>query len=104
MLMVAAGQFLYGLAMGIEGPLEMGYRQAITPAHLQGRTNTTMRATNRTMVVIGAPLGGAIAIALGARTVLWMAAFGMAAVVVWYLCSSMYSAKLPAAPSEPASS
>ena len=104
LLMVAAGQFLYGLAMGIEGPLEMGYRQAITPAHLQGRTNTTMRATNRTMVVIGAPLGGAIAIALGARTVLWMAAFGMAAVVVWYLCSSMYSAKLPAAPSEPASS
>ncbi|MGC8488081.1 MAG: MFS transporter [Clostridia bacterium] len=56
-VMVAVGQFLYGVAMGIEGPLEMGYRQAITPAHLQGRTNTTMRATNRTMVVIGAPLG-----------------------------------------------
>lgn len=32
---VLAGQLLYGFAMGMEGPLETGYRQSITPMRLQ---------------------------------------------------------------------
>lgn len=33
-LFAFVGQLLYGFA-GIEGPQEMGYRQSITPSHLQ---------------------------------------------------------------------
>lgn len=94
--LVAGGELLYGLAMGIEGPLEMAYRQVITPLRLQGRINTTMRATNRTMVVIGSPLGGAMALAFGVRVVLGVAVVGMAAVAVWYFFSPTYGAELPA--------
>jgi hypothetical protein len=31
----AAGQFLYGLGLGSEGPVELAYRQAVTPDRLQ---------------------------------------------------------------------
>ncbi len=31
LILVLIGQFVYGFAMGVEGPLEMGYRQSITP-------------------------------------------------------------------------
>ncbi len=94
LVMVSLGQFLYGLAMGIEGPLEIGFRQSVTPVQLQGRMNTTMRSTNRGMLAIGAPLGGAIADTLGFHTALWIAVAGMALVAVWYRLSPMYSAQL----------
>ncbi|GAA4928008.1 MFS transporter [Nesterenkonia rhizosphaerae] len=54
-------QALYGFCMGFEDPNEMGYCQAATPAHLLGRMHATMRAANRTMAVLGALLGGALA-------------------------------------------
>jgi predicted MFS family arabinose efflux permease len=93
LLMIGFGQFLYGFAMGIEGPLEMGYRQSITPMQLQGRMNATMRSVNRSMIVIGAPLGGLIADAFGIRTALWVAAVGLAVVGVWFMFSPMRNAQ-----------
>jgi predicted MFS family arabinose efflux permease len=75
----AAGQFLYGLGFGAEGPIEMSYRQAVTPDRLQGRTNATMRSLNRAAVVIGAPLGGLFADAVGMQAALALAASGVAA-------------------------
>jgi MFS family permease len=57
LLMIGLGQFLYGFALGIEGPLELGYRQSITPERLQGRMNATMRSINRSMIVIGSTFG-----------------------------------------------
>lgn len=77
--MAGAGQFLYGLGMGAEGPIEMAYRQAVTPDRLQGRTNSTMRSMNRTGIVVGAPLGGLIADGIGNRPALWIGVVGMAA-------------------------
>lgn len=71
---VAAGQFLLGLAMGAEGPLEMGYRLAVTPDHLIARTAATMRSANRGMIVVGAPLGGLVATLAGAGAGLLAAA------------------------------
>ena len=56
-LLFGAGQFLLGLSMGAENANEMGYRQTVTPDRLQGRMNATMRSINRSMIVIGAPLG-----------------------------------------------
>lgn len=103
LLLVGGGQFIYGVAMGIESPLEMAFRQAITPAALLGRTNSTMRSTNRAMVVIGAPLGGAIADALGFHAALWVAALGMLAVAVWYALSPMNRADMARAADVPTS-
>jgi len=41
---LAVGQGLYGLAMGMSNSHEMSYRQLITPDELQARTNTTLRS------------------------------------------------------------
>ena len=68
------GHLLFGMAMGVEGPLEMGYQQAVTPDRLIARMSATRRSLNRGMIVIGAPLGGLIATVAGTATALWAAA------------------------------
>jgi MFS family permease len=68
------GQLLFGMAMGVEGPLEMGYQQAVTPDRLIARMSATRRSVNRGMIVIGAPLGGVIATVARTGTALWAAA------------------------------
>jgi MFS family permease len=74
-----AGQFLLGLSMGAENANEMGYRQTVTPDRLQGRMNATMRSINRSMIVIGAPLGGFLGDRIGYNNMLWIAALGFLA-------------------------
>ncbi|TCO51219.1 putative MFS family arabinose efflux permease [Kribbella antiqua] len=76
-VLLCAGWFLFGLAVGIDGPIEMGYRQSITPSNLLGRMNATMRSLNRAAIVIGAPVGGLLADHLGHRPTLWIAVAGM---------------------------
>jgi MFS family permease len=70
------GEFLLGLTMGTANANEMGYMQSITPDHLQGRSNATRRSINRAMIVVGAPLGGVLADAVGYRPTLYGAAVG----------------------------
>ncbi|GEN86001.1 MFS transporter [Oceanobacillus sp. FSL W8-0428] len=93
LIFVILGQLFYGFAMGIEGPLEMGYRQSVTPLHLQGRMNATLRSINRSMVVIGAPLGGAIADGIGFRQALWISIVGLILCGLWFALSSMRKAQ-----------
>jgi MFS family permease len=75
-IVFGAGEFLLGLTMGTANANEMGYLQSITPDHLQGRSNATRRSINRAMIVIGAPLGGLLADAVGYRPMLYAAAVG----------------------------
>jgi MFS family permease len=93
-LVFGAGQLLLGLSMGASNANEMGYRQAATPDHLQGRTNGTMRSINRAMVVVGAPLGGWLGDALGFRTMLWAAAAGFLVVAAGFALSPFRGARL----------
>lgn len=86
-VVLGIGEFLLGLSMGAENANSLGYRQAITPDELQGRTNTTIRSVNRAVVVIGAPLGGLLADSIGYREAIWVAAVGMLAVTVALACS-----------------
>ncbi len=79
---VATGQLLYGLALGLENANEMGYRQSVTPDALQARMNTTMRSVNRAMIVVGAPRGGMAADAFGYRPVLWLGVAGFVLVTI----------------------
>lgn len=71
-VLLCAGQLLFGLSLGLDGPIEMGYRQSVTPPELLGRMNATLRSLNRGMIVIGAPLGGFLADRLGLRPALWI--------------------------------
>lgn len=73
---VAGGQFLFGLAVSGGGPIELGYQQAVTPDHLQGRMNATIRSLNRGVITLGAPAGGALADAIGYRPALWVGVGG----------------------------
>lgn len=93
-LLISAGQFLYGFTMGVEGPLEMAYRQTITPVQLQGRMNATMRSINRSMIVVGAPLGGLIADIYGFLPALWLVLAGLAFVGIWLAFSPIRNAQI----------
>lgn len=77
LVVAGAGQLLIGLGLGLSGPIELSFRQAITPDRLQARTNATMRSFNRAAVVVGAPVGGLLADAAGSRVALATAAAGM---------------------------
>lgn len=81
-VVIGLAQLAVGVSMGAENPNGMGYRQTVTPDHLQGRMNATMRSVNRAMIVVGAPLGGVLAVWLGYRPTLWIMALGFAVVAL----------------------
>ena len=64
-VVLGIGQVAHGWAMGVSNSHEMSYRQALTPDALQARTNTTMRALNRAVVVVISPIAGLAADGLG---------------------------------------
>lgn len=70
LLFVCSAQLLYGFAMGLEDPNEMGYWQAVTPREMLGRVNATRRSANRSTAVVGALLGGLVAAVVGLRGIL----------------------------------
>jgi predicted MFS family arabinose efflux permease len=76
-LLVGAAQFVFGFGMGMESPLEMGYRQSVTPDRLQGRMNATMRSINRGSLAFGALLGGVLADSIGLSAALWVGIAGL---------------------------
>jgi len=80
--LLVAGQTLYGVAMGASNSHETSYRQLVTPDELQARTNTTLRALNRGVVVVVAPLAGLLADAWSVVGVLALSAAGFAVVTV----------------------
>ena len=81
-VLIGLGQLVVGLSMGAENANSLGYRQTVTPDELQGRTNATMRSINRAMIVVGAPVGGLLAVQWGYRPTLWLMAVGFAAVAM----------------------
>ena len=82
LVLLGAGQLLVGLGLGVEGPVDISYRQAVTPDRLQGRVNTTMRSANRAVIVLGAPLGGLLADRAGSGVALAVSATGVALTAV----------------------
>lgn len=98
-IVFGVGDLLVGISLGVSNPNEMGYRQSITPDHLQGRSNATMRSINRAMIVVGAPLGGLLADAIGFRVVLWLSVAGFLAVAAGLSVTPYRNARLDEAPS-----
>jgi len=100
-VLFGVGELLLGLSMGAENANSMGYRQSVTPDHLQGRMNATMRSINRAMIVIGAPLGGVLGDAIGFRPMLWIAAGGFLLVAAALTLSPYRTARLDEVSAEP---
>jgi len=94
-LLLGAGQLVYGLELGASNANEMGYRQAVTPDELQARMNTTIRSINRAVIVVGAPLGGVLADTIGFRPTLVVAIVGFALSGVYLLLSPFRQARHP---------
>ncbi|MBP2321244.1 MFS family permease [Kibdelosporangium banguiense] len=94
LVLLFAGQFVFGMSIGLDGPAEMGYRQTVTPDRLQGRMNATMRSINRGMIVFGAPLGGILGDHLGHRATLWIAIAGLAGQAIAISFSQVRTARL----------
>jgi predicted MFS family arabinose efflux permease len=85
LVLIGAGQFLFWIDIGFGSPIELTYRQVVTPDHLLGRASATIRSLNWGMNALGAPLGGVLADAIGYRSALWvgMAGFLLTAVLLW---------------------
>jgi MFS family permease len=92
---LAGAQLLLGLSMGASNASEMGYRQAVAPDRLQGRVNSVIRSINRAMIVLGAPVGGLVADAVGHRVALGAAAGGFLVVAVGTAVSGARTARIP---------
>lgn len=90
---LALGQLVYGFALGAENANEMGYWQSLTPDELQGRMNATRRSVNRAMIVVGAPVGGFLAEAIGYRPVLWIGVVGFVVVTTFLALSPFRNAR-----------
>ena len=89
------GQGLYGLAMGMSNSHEMSFRQLVTPDELQARTNTTLHALNRAIVVVVAPSAGLLADAWGMQPMLLLAAGIFAAIAAGLSATSFRKVRAP---------
>ena len=95
-VILSAGQGLYGPAMGMSNSHETSYRQLVTPDRLQARTNVTMRSINRGVMVICAPVAGIVADAAGFRVTLLAAAFVFAVVTAGLAATKFRTVRAPA--------
>lgn len=94
-VVLMAGQGLYGLAMGMSNSHEMSYRQLVTPDELQARTNTTLRSLNRAVVVVVAPIAGVLADSWGISNMLVVAAVVFAVVAAALASTSFRTVRAP---------
>lgn len=90
-----AAQFVYGVGFGLRGPLEMSFRNAVTPSRLRGRMNTTIRSINWGLIAVAAPFGGWLALQFGDRTALAIAGAMMLGTGTTLLFSRFRDASMP---------
>jgi MFS family permease len=73
---VAFGLALAFAASVVYNVTQLSFRQGLTPEHLLGRMNATMRFLVWGTLPLGALIGGILGQLLGPRTTLWVAAIG----------------------------
>ena len=88
--LVAAG-FLIGFSAVVYNINQVSFRQAITPAAMQGRMNATMRFIVWGPIPIGALVGGTIATAVSIPAALWVGGIGSLLAVVPLLVTPVRS-------------
>lgn len=96
MFALLAAQVVYGIGLGLRGPLEMSWRNAVTPSGLRGRMNTTIRSINWGLIAVAAPFGGWLALQFGNRVALGIAGAMMLGTGTVLLLSRFRDAAMPA--------
>jgi MFS family permease len=94
--LLLGAQMLYGLGLGLGGPLSMSWRNAVTPSGLRGRMNTTIRSINWGLIAVAAPFGGWLALQFGDRAALAIAGTMMFGTGTTLLLSRFRTAAMPA--------
>lgn len=90
-------QFLIGFTGPIYSINMVSLRQTITPDHLLGRVNATLRVVTLSMLPVGSLLGGGLGEAIGLSTTLAVGAVGVLLASLWLLLSPIRSLReLPA--------
>ena len=71
---VAAGQIVFSAGIVVYNVNQLSFRQGLTPDHLLGRMNATMRFFVWGTMPIGSLIGGVLGDTVGARTTIWIGA------------------------------
>ena len=81
------GSFFSGLMITLGSIGELSLRQGITPQHLQGRMNATMRSLNWSTVTFGALIGGTLGDSIGLAPTLLVGATAALLSSLWVILS-----------------
>ncbi len=100
--LLVVGQLIYGLGAGLKGPLELSYRNAVTPDRMRARMNGTIRSFNWGSIAVAAPLAGLAATKYGNRPVIVVGIAGLVAAALVLTLSPFRSVVMPAAYAEAA--
>ncbi|MEJ7649991.1 MAG: MFS transporter [Nakamurella sp.] len=92
---LVAGQAVFGVGLGLKGPLETSYRNAVAPERLRGRMNGCMRTFNWGAIAVSAPLAGWAAATWGNRPAIGVAIGGLALAALLLTLSPFRAAVLP---------
>lgn len=96
-VLLAVGQLVNGIALGLKGPLDLSYRNVVTPDRLRARMNGTIRAVNWGSIALAAPLAGLAATAYGDRPVIAVGIALLAVSALVLTLSPFRRAELPSA-------
>jgi len=94
--LLAAGSFVSGLGGTLYNVTTVSLRQAITPEHLQGRMNATIRFLVWGTMPLGALLGGFLGEAIGLQPTLVLGAVAVQLSFLWPLLSPLRQLHKPA--------
>ena len=86
-LLLSVSGFATGLMAVVYNVAQVSYRQAVTPPHLLGRMNASVRFVVWGVMPLGALTGGGLATLVGIRPTLYVAAVGGSLSVLWVLSS-----------------
>lgn len=99
--MLGVGQLVYGLGAGLKGPLQLSFRNAVTPGLLRARMNGTIRSFNWGSIAVSAPLAGWAATMFGNRPVIAVGIAGLIAAALLLTLSPFRTVVMPAAYADP---
>jgi MFS family permease len=81
--------FIQNMMLIIFNVTQVSMRQSITPWHLQGRMNASMRFIICSALPLGSLLGGLLGAAIGLRSAILIGALGMVLAFLWVLLSPL---------------
>jgi len=95
-VLLVLAQLVYGLGLGLKGPLDMSYRNAVTPDRLRARMNATIRSFNWGSIAVSAPLAGWSAATWGNRPVIAIGIVGLVLAAALLTVSPFRTVTMPA--------